>query len=55
MIMTHKGGDGEHADATHVTRIRRGANGEVVIPDCEGGQPTNIEEGSGNERTRIML
>ncbi len=60
MIMTHKA-DGEHAahrahgDGTHVMRIRRGENGEVVMPDCEGGQPTNIEEGSGNERTRIML
>jgi len=57
VIMEHKA-DGEHrahGDRTHMMRIRRGADGEVVIPDCEGGQATNVEEGSGNERTRIVL
>jgi hypothetical protein len=58
VIMEHKAAGGEHrehGDRTHMMRIRRGADGEVVIPDCEGGQATNVEEGSGNERTRIVL
>lgn len=58
VIMEHKadGADhGEHGDRTHRMRIRRGEGGHIVMPDCEGGEATNVEDGSGNQRTRIML
>lgn len=57
IIRTHKGGAesaGGHGDhATHIRRIH--GDGEHVIPDCEGGQRTNVDEGSDGERTRIVL
>jgi hypothetical protein len=58
IIMDHRSDAAEHrsdGDRTHVMRMRRGPNGEVVAPDCEGGEATNVDEGSGNERTRIFL
>jgi len=58
IIMNHKAEGGEHrahGDRTHSMRIRRGADGELAAPDCDGGQATNVEDGSGNERTRIVL
>lgn len=57
IIMDHRAEGGEHRDGerTHVMRMRRGPNGEVSAPDCEGGEATNVDEGSGNERTRIFL
>lgn len=58
IIMNHKAEGGEHrahGDRTHMMRIRRGADGELVAPDCDGGEATNVEEGSGNERTRVVL
>lgn len=58
IIMNHKAEGGEHrahGDRSHRMRIRRGADGHLVAPDCDGGQATNVEDGSGNERTRIVL
>ena len=58
VIMEHKAEGGEHrahGDGMHRVRIRRGENGELVVPDCEGGEATNVEDGSGDRRTRIML
>ena len=64
VIMNHKAErrDADHArgpdgDRTvHRMRIRRGGGRHaVVVPDCEGGQATNIEEGAENERTRVVL
>lgn len=57
IIMDHRADGAEHRDGdrTHVMRMRRGADGDVSVPDCEGGEATNVDEGSGNERTRIFL
>lgn len=53
IIMNHKAGDGEHA--RHRVRVPHGANGEVVIPDCEGGQRTDVDENEDGERVRVVL
>jgi beta-lactamase regulating signal transducer with metallopeptidase domain len=52
MIMTrdHAGGD-QHA----VTMNRDGHAHEVIIPDCAGGRSDEVNEGTDNNRTRIVL
>jgi len=58
IIRTHKGG-GETADRAHSehrVHVRRmGADGEIVVPDCEGGERTDVNGGDEGERTRIVL
>ena len=55
IIMEHK--DGDRAGGDHVMRIRRGPNGERVIPEnCTDGQPlANVDERTGDRRTRVLL
>lgn len=57
IIMDHKAGDGHRDGATRRFSIRRGANGEVELPEgCgEAEQLANVEEGTGDQRTRIVL
>jgi hypothetical protein len=52
IVMNHRGGAGQHDG--HTVRVH-GPNGEVVIPDCDGGQATNVDETTGGERTRVIL
>lgn len=48
--------NGEHRERRqHSMVIRRGPNGEVLEPSCGDGERTNVEEGSGDQRTRIIL
>jgi len=57
VIMEHDGKAGA-GPRTHSFRMRRGENGELVLPEgCrEGGnQLANVDEQSGNRRTRILL
>ena len=60
IIMEHKaeGAGGDEARAhTRSFTLRRGENGEIVIPEgCEEGQQlANVDEQSGDQRTRVML
>jgi len=52
IVMNHRGGAGQHDG--HNVRVL-GPDGAVVVPDCEGGQATNVDETTGGERTRIVL
>ncbi|HEX8364577.1 MAG TPA: M56 family metallopeptidase [Allosphingosinicella sp.] len=55
-IVIVEGGEGK-AGGDHVVRMRRGPNGEVTLPEnCRQSEPlANVDEQSGNRRTRIML
>ena len=58
IIRTDRQGDGaadhrQHRE--HRVEIRRGANGEIVEPNCGDGERTNIDEGTDGQRTRIMV
>ncbi|HEV2818161.1 MAG TPA: M56 family metallopeptidase [Allosphingosinicella sp.] len=58
IVMSHRGdGHGDHAD--HLRRFelhRDGGHGaEIVIPDCQGGQADEVNEGGDHDRTRIVL
>lgn len=60
IVMTH-GGEG-HRDAgnsdgvRHFELHRGGSHGsEVIIPDCDGGQADEVNEGGDHDRTRIVL
>lgn len=58
VIMEHKAGEGgEHARGDHVIRLRRGPNGEPILPEnCSADQAlANVDERSGEQRTRIMI
>jgi len=60
IIMNHKadgaaGAAGHREHREHRTEIRRGANGEVQLPDCAGGERTDVNEGTDGQRTRIVL
>jgi bla regulator protein blaR1 len=59
VIMEHKAGEGgEHAGRSHVMHLRRGPNGEPVLPEhCRngGGELANVDERSGEQRTRIIM
>jgi beta-lactamase regulating signal transducer with metallopeptidase domain len=52
IVMTHRGGDGQHAGRN--IRVH-GPDGEVHVPDCDQGQATNVDETAGGERTRVVL
>jgi hypothetical protein len=53
MIMSHKGEGGEHAG--HRMRLHHGESEEVGLHDCPEGEATRVDEGEGDERTRIVL
>jgi len=60
IVMTHRGegeGDSDHSDgARHLELHRGGGHGtEVIMPDCNGGQADEINEGGDHDRTRIVL
>jgi bla regulator protein blaR1 len=54
IVMTHKG-DAAAGDASHRVRIRRGEGGEVVLPDCSPSERTEVNEGTDDQRTRVVL
>lgn len=51
IVMDHRG-DGHPGQ--HRVRVI-GPDGEVSVPDCNGGQATNVDETSGGQRTRVVL
>ena len=54
LIMTHKGGEGaRHGE--HRVRMHHDGDGAAVVTDCPEAQATRIDEGAGDERTRIVL
>lgn len=56
IVMEHKGGDHAATGRAHTLQIRRGENGEVVLPEgCSGNELANVDESEGNRRTRIMV
>lgn len=59
VIMEHKAGEGgERAGRDRVMHLRRGPNGEPVLPEnCrnEGGEVANVDERTGDQRTRIIM
>ena len=56
VIMEHKSGEARDG-AVREFRIQRGENGEIELPDgCrDGDQLADVDERTGNERTRIVL
>lgn len=56
IVMTHDG-EGDHAagDQHAMVMHHDGDTHEIVIPDCSGGQSDEVNEGSENNRTRIVL
>ena len=55
IVMTH-GGEGDHGHGDHSMVMRHdGDRHEIVIPDCSGGQTDEVNEGTDNNRTRIVL
>lgn len=58
IIMEHKAGEGgPDGHGNRVMRFRAGPNGEPALPEnCNGGQSlVNVDEGSGEQRTRVFL
>lgn len=60
VIMEHRdgGADARPGGGTHSFRIRRGENGEVILPEgCQGDTAplANVDETTGGQRTRVML
>lgn len=59
IIMEHKAGEGgPDGHGNRVMRFRSGPNGEPGLPEnCNGGsQPVvNVDEGTGDQRTRVFL
>ncbi|HEX8194309.1 MAG TPA: M56 family metallopeptidase [Allosphingosinicella sp.] len=59
VIMEHKAGEAApDGRGNRVMRFRRGANGEPVLPEnCGGGGDNlvNVDEGTGEQRTRVFL
>jgi beta-lactamase regulating signal transducer with metallopeptidase domain len=57
IIMNHDGAGAHASSDGHAMMMHRGAAGEheVVIPDCAGGQSDEVDEGTDNSRTRIVL
>ena len=53
MIMSHKGEGSEHA--SHRMRLHHGDGEEMGLHDCPEGEATRVDEGEGDERTRIVL
>ena len=56
IVMTH-GGEGDHGHGEGHSMVMRhdGDRHEIVIPDCSGGQTDEVNEGTDNNRTRIVL
>ena len=59
VIMEPKGGEGAgHAGRDRVMHLRRGPDGEPVLPEnCRtgGGEIANVDERTGDDRTRIIM
>jgi hypothetical protein len=58
VIMEMKEGEAPPAGLPREFRIRRGDNGEIIVPEnCGGGSEAiaNVNEGDGKNRTRILL
>jgi len=56
IVMDHHGdGDHGHGDAHSMVMRRDGERHEIVIPDCTGGDRDEVNEGTDNNRTRIVL
>ena len=55
IIMTHKGDAPEGEAHRRSFELRRGEGGQIHMPDCEDGERTEVNEGEGNEHTRIVL
>lgn len=57
IIMETKDGAGAGGHGNHVMRIRRGPNGEHVMPEhCEAGSElANVDERTADQRTRVIL
>jgi beta-lactamase regulating signal transducer with metallopeptidase domain len=58
VIMEHKAGEGgPDGHGNRVMRFRRGPNGEPALPEnCQGGDNlVNVDEGTGDRRTRVFL
>lgn len=57
VIMDRHGEGREHEDRfERRVEVRRGPNGEMLPPDCpEGARRTDVDEGGGDRRTRIVL
>jgi bla regulator protein blaR1 len=53
----HGGEEGAEAPRVRSFTLHRGEDGEVVLPEgcSEGEQLANVDESSGNDRTRILL
>ncbi|MBV9882990.1 MAG: hypothetical protein JO276_08285 [Sphingomonadaceae bacterium] len=56
IVMDHRS-DGGHGDGDHhaMAMHHDGDMHEIVIPDCAGGQRDEVNEGTENNRTRIVL
>ena len=57
IIRTHRmeGDHAGHGDAHAMMMHHDGDVHEVIIPDCAGGQQDEVNEGTDNNRTRIVL
>ena len=55
IVMTHRRDGDAHGDAHAIEMRHHGDVHEVVIPDCAGGQTDEVNEGTDNNRTRIIL
>ena len=57
ILMERMAGDARREGATKSFTIRRGANGEIVLPEgCDHGDSiANVDEQQGNQRTRVVL
>jgi beta-lactamase regulating signal transducer with metallopeptidase domain len=56
IVMTHDG-EGSHAGGDQHAMVMHhdGDTHEIVVPDCSGGQSDEVNEGTDNNRTRIVL
>ena len=60
IVRTHRG-DGERRHAEHgdhhvrVFNMHRGHGDHMAMADCDEGQRSEVNEGEGNERTRVVL
>ena len=54
VVMTHRRGEGEQGDhAAHAEHM--GHRIHMAMADCEGGEGAEVNEDSGNERTRVIV
>jgi beta-lactamase regulating signal transducer with metallopeptidase domain len=52
VVMTRREGEGPHGQ--HRVRVL-GPNGEMITPECNDGQATDVDETNDGQRTRIVL